>query len=135
LPCSGLELLGKIFAWALLGIVIKYDFIGMKGFTQALFHHRMLPIVLEHSIIGKAFCISLFTNVLFGPQMMFFHRLEDNFILRRISFSGLTKAWWTLLWFWIPAHTLTFSLPRDYQIGLAALWSIALALIMGLTKK
>lgn len=67
--------------------------------------------------------------------MMFFHRLEDNFILRRSGFAGLTKAWWTLLWFWIPAHTLTFSLPRDYQIGLAALWSIVLGLIMGLTKK
>ena len=67
--------------------------------------------------------------------MMAFHRLEDNLILRRKGFAGITTAWKTLLWFWIPAHTVTFSLPADYQIGLAALWSLALGVIMGLTKK
>ena len=44
-------------------------------------------------------------------------------------------AWRTLIWFWIPAHTLTFSLAVDYQVGLAALWSLALGLILGLRPK
>jgi hypothetical protein len=34
----------------------------------------------------------------------------------------------------IPAHTITFSLPADYQIRLAALWSLALGLILGLAS-
>jgi len=134
LPCTPLQLLGKVFAWALLGVVIKYGFAGMKGFTSALLEHKMLPAFLGSGICW-AFAVSVFTNVLFGPQMMTFHRVEDNLILRRKGFSGITTAWFTLIWFWIPAHTLTFSLPADYQIGLAALWSVVLGLIMGLTKK
>lgn len=53
--------------------------------------------------------------------------LEDNLILGRRDWTGLTRAWFTLAWFWIPAHTITFSLPRDYQIGLAAVWGLVLA--------
>jgi hypothetical protein len=36
-----------------------------------------------------------------------------------------------MIWFWIPAHTITFSLPTDFQIGLAALWSVVLGVILG----
>ncbi len=133
LPVNGVQLVGKIFAWALLGIVIKYGFTGMKGFTQALLDHHLLPQFVG-SGVGRALAVSLFTNILFGPQMMALHRLEDNLILRKKGFSGITRAWWTLIWFWIPAHTLTFSLPTDYQIGLAALWSLVLGIIMGYSK-
>ncbi len=134
LPCSLPQILGKALAWALLGIIIKYGFTGMKGFTRALLEHNMLPGFMNAGV-GWAFAVSALTNLLFGPQMMFFHRLEDNLILWRWELGGLTKAWWTLLWFWIPAHTVTFSLPGEFQIGLAALWSLVLGLIMGLTKK
>jgi hypothetical protein len=84
---------------------------------------------------GWALAVSVLTNLFFGPQMMLFHRIEDNLILRQWDFSGITKAWWTLIWFWIPAHTVTFSLPASFQIGLAALWSVVLGLIMGLSKQ
>jgi len=133
IPCTILQLLGKIVAWALLGVIIKYGFAGMKGFTRVLVEHRMLPGVMG-SGVGWAFGVSLFTNLLFGPQMMLFHRLEDNLILGTRGFTGLTRAWWTLIWFWIPAHTVTFSLPRPYQIGLAALWGVVLGLILGASK-
>ena len=134
LPCSLVELLAKVFAWALLGVIIKYGFAGMKGFTHALVDQDLLPAWCE-SGIGWAFTLSTLTNLFFGPQMMLFHRLEDNLILRRFDFQGLKTAWWTLLWFWIPAHTVTFSLDKPYQIGLAALWSVALGLILGLVRR
>jgi len=124
----------KILAWALLGVIIKYGFVGMKGFTIALLDHELLPQCLA-SGVGWAFALSVFTNLFFGPQMMFFHRLEDNLIMGDWNLKGLHRALWTLLWFWIPAHTLTFSLPKEYQIGLAALWSVVLGVIMGLAKK
>ncbi len=130
LPCTSSELLAKVVAWALLGLVIKAGFVGMRGFTQALLEHHILPGFLGAGV-GQAFALSTLTNTFFGPQMMLFHRLEDNLILRRRGFEGMARALWTLLWFWIPAHTLTFSLPVDFQIGLAALWSVVLGLILG----
>ncbi len=130
LPCTSLELLAKVGAWALLGLVIKAGFVGMRGFTLALLEHRMLPAFLG-SGVGLAFALSALTNLFFGPQMMLFHRLEDNLILRRRGFEGMAPALWTLLWFWVPAHTLTFSLPVDFQVGLAALWSVVLGVILG----
>ncbi|MBW6474750.1 MAG: hypothetical protein K0B14_16605 [Anaerolineaceae bacterium] len=134
IPCNWLQLLLKGIAWAVLGIVIKYGFAGMKGFTQALLDHELLPAFLG-SGLGWAFAVSVFTNVLFGPQMMAFHRFEDNLILGQKGFQGITTAWKTLIWFWIPAHTITFLLPADLQIGLAALWSLVLGIIMGATRK
>jgi hypothetical protein len=132
-PCAWPRLLAKAAAWALLGIIIKYGFAGMKGFTQALLDKGMLPGFLGHGA-GKAFAVSLLTNVFFGPQMMAFHRLEDNLILGEKGFQGIERAWWTLLWFWVPAHTLTFSLPQEFQIGLAAFWGLVLGVILGLAK-
>ncbi len=69
----------------------------------------------------------------FGPQMMFFHRLEENLIFWEWNMEGLIAAFKTSIWFWIPAHTITFILPTKYQIGLAVLWSIVLGIILGLT--
>ena len=133
LPCGWLQLGAKVLAWALLGLVIKYGFIGMKGFTQALLDKGMLPNFMAHGM-GKAFAVSVLTNAFFGPQMMAFHRIEDNFILGEKGFGGIERAWWTLLWFWVPAHTITFSLPQEYQIGLAAVWGLVLGIILGLAK-
>jgi hypothetical protein len=127
------RVLMKIAAWGLLGVVIKYGFTGMKGFVDALIAKSMLPQAGHGSVLW-GFLVSVFTNVFFGPQMMFFHRLEDCLIAGKWDLTGLKKAWLTLLWFWVPAHTVTFSLPAEYQIGLAALWSVVLGLIMGLTS-
>jgi hypothetical protein len=134
IPCTWKQLILKVFAWALLGLIIKYGFAGMKGFTRALLDHKLIPAFLE-SGIGWAFATSLFTNIFFGPQMMAFHRIEDNIILGNTGFNGIKRAWWTLIWFWIPAHTITFMLPANYQIGLAALWSLVLGIILAATKK
>ena len=133
LPCGGGQIAAKALAWALLGLVIKYGFTGTKGFTQVLLDKGMLPAFLAHGV-GKALAVSVLTNTFFGPQMMLFHRIEDNLILGQRGFQGIQKAWWTLLWFWIPAHTLTFSLPAEYQIGLAALWGLVLGILLGWAK-
>jgi hypothetical protein len=134
LPGTWMQTVAKIAAWALLGVVIKYGFTAMRGFTQALLDHDLLPDALGQGW-GWALALSVLTNTFFGPQMMAFHRWEDNLILRRRGYAGISRAWWTLVWFWIPAHTVTFSLPKDYQIGLAALWSVALGIIMGFSRK
>lgn len=123
----------KALAWALLGVVIKLGFVMMKGAADGLTVHLELPAVMQAGI-GRALLVSVLTNLFFGPQMMAFHRLEDNLIAREWNWGGLDRAWRTLVWFWIPAHTLTFSLPPDFQLGLAALWSVVLGVILGMHR-
>jgi len=134
LPCTRTQFLGKMAGWGLLGLLIKLGFLMMKGATVAVIDHGLLPDTFR-SGLGWAFAVSVLTNLFFGPQMMFGHRLWDNIVLRQRNWIGLEKAWWTLIWFWIPAHTITFSLEPELQIGLAAVWSIVLGVILGFTTR
>ena len=118
----------KMLEWALLAICIKYAFVGFNGFVDTLAAHGMLP---ELGKIGRAFSISLTMNLQFGPFLVITHRLLDNAIARKSNWANIDKGMFSLIWFWIPAHTLTFILPKPFQIGLAALWSVVLGLILG----
>jgi hypothetical protein len=133
MPCTPLELFGKVIAWGVMGLVIKYGFVGMKGFTDGLLSHGLLPAFCS-SGLGYAFSLSFLMQLFFGPQLMYFHRLEDNLILRKWDFGGMGTALRSLAWFWLPAHTLTFLLDKPYQIGLAACWSVVLGFILGFAK-
>lgn len=122
----------KMVVWAILAVCIKYAFTGMKGFVNALVEHDLLPNVFENNRYIRAFGLSFLTNIQFGLLLVIFHRILDNIVLTQKNWKGLDKAMLSLLWFWVPAHTVTFSLPKDYQIGLAALWSVVLGIILGL---
>jgi hypothetical protein len=134
-PAKPLEWLAKALAWGILGILIKYAFTGFKGFLAILVDKAFLPRALEEITILRAFSLSILANSMFGPLLMFMHRTSDNLIARTKGYAGIDKSLATLAWFWIPAHTVTFALPMDFQIGLAALWSVALGIIMGFTKR
>ncbi|MEW5702707.1 MAG: hypothetical protein AB1792_10830 [Candidatus Zixiibacteriota bacterium] len=134
LPCHRWRIAAKVVGWAVLGVFVKYGFVGMKGFTRALIDHRLLPESMGTGI-GWAFAVSAIMNILFGPHVMIVHRLTDNLIMGRRDFRGMAGALRTLMWFWIPAHTLTFLAPTEFQIGLAAAWSVVLGLIMGFSRR
>lgn len=123
--------LKKAIVWSILAVIIKYAFVGFFGFTHALVLAKLLPQSADSVLIVRAFFISTFVNLIFGPIMIYTHRFLDNLFMRKHNYSNMKGAIWTLVWFWIPAHTLTFSLPVTYQIGLAALWSVALGGILG----
>lgn len=133
LPFSIPMTLWKMIEWAILAICIKYAFAGMKGFVQALVEHDMLPQVASKEGFKPlyAFTVSVVANLQFGLFLVIFHRILDNLFLKVKNWKGMDKAMLSMLWFWIPAHTITFSLPTDFQIGLAALWSVALGIILG----
>lgn len=118
----------KMLEWAFLAILIKYAFSGFNGFIDKLVADHMLP---ELSGIGRAFAVSAAMNLQFGPFLVLMHRLLDNLVARQSNWANIDKGFMSLLWFWIPAHTVTFSLAKPYQIGLAALWSVALGVILG----
>ncbi|GAB1365136.1 hypothetical protein MASR1M36_00070 [Candidatus Cloacimonadaceae bacterium] len=120
--------LWKMFVWALLAIGIKYAFKGFTGFVEYLEDHAYLG---ELSSLGRAFAISAFMNLQFGLTLVLAHRALDNLPEKQKNWQNLDKSIYSLVWFWIPAHTITFMLPELYRIGLAALWSVALGIILG----
>jgi hypothetical protein len=125
--------LAKVLVWAFLGITFKYAFTGFFGFVDALIHKGFWFEAANHNKFLMALSVSTFTNLIFAPVMMLFHRWTDNYIeSKEMDWKSLEKAWGTIIWFWIPAHTLTFSLPSHLQVGLAAIWAIALGIILGI---
>lgn len=129
---GAMRFVAKVVVWGFLGLTFKYSFTGFFGFVEALTAKGLWFKATETSIITKAVSVSIFTNLLFGPVMMLFHRWCDNLIERKVmDWKSLQKAWMTLLWFWIPAHSVTFSLPSHFQVGLAAVWAVALGVILG----
>ena len=127
-PYDFKTLILKIIEWSVLAVMIKYAFIGFHGFVESLIDNNYLP---QLEGIGKSFAISTSMNLQFGPLLVITHRLMDNFIAGKQNWKNLDKGFYSLLWFWIPAHTVTFILPKEFQIGLAALWSLALGIILG----
>ncbi|MBM7558770.1 hypothetical protein [Marinitoga litoralis] len=117
----------SIFVWGILGVIIKFAFTGFNGFVSELVAHNYLP----SGKIYQAFFKSLFTNAFFGPWLIVIHRFLDNLSKLKVPTDGIKGAMLTLLWFWLPAHTVTFSLPIEWQITLAAVWSFVLGLILG----
>jgi hypothetical protein len=130
-----LEWAVKAVIWGVLGILITYAFTGFRGFLAACVDAGLLPRACVDVPLLRAFSLSVFTNAMFGPLLMFLHRSSDNLVAGARGYAGIEASILTLAWFWVPAHTLTFVLPHDFQLGLAALWSVALGLIMGFTKR
>lgn len=130
-PFSFKIILWKMVVWSILAVCIKYAFTGMKGYLNTLVEHDLLPKIFINSRLIRAFGISVLINIQFGLFLVIFHRVLDNIVLTKKNWQGLDKAMLSLLWFWIPAHTVTFTLPKEYQIGLAALWSVVLGVILG----
>lgn len=151
---KGFGVLPKMVVWGVLGIVIKVAFgIFVTGTPSVL---ASFGVSLGESgglgvKVLTAFSISFCMNLIFGPVMMTLHKITDMHIsennghlsalIRPIDFARHFRAIdWTVMYhfvykktiplFWIPAHTLTFSLPGEYQILFAALLGIALGLIL-----
>ncbi len=121
-------LLLKMLEWAFLAVLIKYAFAGFNGFIDKLVAEKMLPQLAGPA---RAIAVSTAMNLQFGPFLVLMHRWLDNLVAGKKNWANIDKGFMSLLWFWIPAHSVTFSLARPYQIGLAAVWSVALGVILG----
>lgn len=118
----------KMLEWAIIAITIKYAFTGFQGFIDSLVAHHLLP---ELSNFARAFTVSVTMNLQYGLFLVIFHRFLDNVIAKKHNWKNIDKGMFSLIWFWIPAHTITFMLEKPFQIGLAALWSVVLGFILG----
>jgi hypothetical protein len=119
----------KMLEWAIIAITIKYAFVGYQGFLSNLVEHHFVP---EMGLFGSAFALSVLMNLQYGLFLVIFHRFLDNLIAKqKNNWKNIDKGMLSLIWFWIPAHTITFMLDKPYQIGLAAIWSLVLGFILG----
>lgn len=136
--------------WGLIGAVLA---LILKIYSMGIAYtmeNNILPG--GESRFLKAFYTSLIMNCSFGIVMMGFHKMTDKNIelksngLKSISISEISRQIdWpgfinftvmkTIPFFWIPAHTITFMLPPEYQIVMAAYLSVALGIILGLMPK
>ena len=118
----------KMIEWAIIAITIKYAFVGYQGFVDDLISHQLLP---DLGLFGRALAVSVTMNLQYGLFLVIFHRILDNLIAKQNNWKNIDKGMLSLIWFWIPAHTITFMLDKPYQIGLAAIWSVVLGFILG----
>ena len=133
-PFPPKEFIWKFIEWAFLAILIKVAFVGFAGFVDTLLDYDILPAVFETGFLN-AFAISVTMNLQFGILLVLLHRILDGLPFGKINWANISGGLYSLLWFWIPAHTVTFMLPQQYRIGLAALWSVMLGLILGWFNK
>lgn len=150
-------LIARIVIWGLIGVWITYMmkmfFIGSGALmTAGLLPGGKLGDDNFWKTLIRAFATSATMNLTFGPTFMAVHKCSDTYLaLRAQNGKGvkLSEVIDTVDWkrfvsftlfktvpiFWIPAHTVTFLLPSEYQVMLAALLSVALGIILNLRKK
>lgn len=147
----------RAIVWGILGMGFVIAFTVFNGGVITAQGKGLLPSVSNttvHKLI-TAFFTSAFMNLIFGPTFMAFHRFTDTFIdlgkgklgdIFKVKLSSVVdKIDWngfigfvvikTIPFFWIPAHTVTFMLPEEYRVLMAAFLSIALGAILAFAKR
>ena len=155
---KGFGLLPRAVVWGFLGITIKLAFVIFASGTPVFLEYMGLENagsilkgdLTEYKVL-VAFSISVAMNLIYAPVMMTLHKVTDIHIIntggklssltKKIHFAEIFKSInWDIQWhfvfkktipfFWIPAHTVTFLLPPDFQVLFAAILGIALGLIL-----
>ncbi|MBU0552152.1 Mpv17/PMP22 family protein [Myxococcota bacterium] len=156
----GFGVLPRAVIWGLLGLTIKFAFIVFAVGTPAFLREMGLTRAgldgdLSVVKVLTAFSISCAMNVIYAPVMMTAHKITDAHILAyggRLSCllkpiqvrAIIAKLDWETQWsfvfkktipyFWIPAHTITFLLPPEHRVLMAAALGIALGVILSVAS-
>ena len=152
----GIKMAFVVFASGTPALVEKY--FGIRGAVEAM----KMKDFLDASANGlgaqrliTAFCISTIMNLTFAPVFMTFHKITDTHIIDNGGTIGGFFRWiklkeifprlnWFVQWdfvfkrtipfFWIPAHTITFLLPGEFQVLFAAALGIVLGVFMAISN-
>lgn len=155
---KGFGLIPRAIVWGFLGFTIKMAFVIFANGTPILLTYlglenaqTALASGFSWSAFLVAFSISTAMNLTYAPVMMTTHKVTDTHISETGgSIGGLfspinvrkifSELDWDTQWnfvfkktipfFWIPAHTITFLLPTDYQVLFAAALGVALGVIL-----
>jgi len=150
-------MLYRFIVWGFLGMafVLVFDLFatGVSGSIEK----GLLPSLTGNfaANLSFAFLTSTLMNLIFAPTFMALHRITDTYIdlgkgklsqIIRVPLRDVVKQidWYgflsfvvlkTIPLFWIPAHTVTFLLPAEYRVLMAAFLSIALGAILAFAKR
>ncbi|MCQ2265052.1 MAG: hypothetical protein MJZ46_03295 [Bacteroidales bacterium] len=158
---KGFGLFPKFVVWGLLGMWIALAMsvfkVGIPAFMERVSCFNGVGEAMKGDfswlkLVG-AFFVSVMMNTSFAPVFMTFHKLCDMHIA---AYDGkaicllkpmpigryIQDVNWKVQWgfvfkktiplFWIPAHTLTFCLPGEFQVLFAAFCSIILGLFLSI---
>jgi len=134
-------LLARAAGWGLFGMWFAMVFPLFSAGVDALVAASLWP---AGPPLWLAFSKSLWINVLglYGWTMMLAHEWLNASLAagRPVALPAFGAAldpavWygrvpWTILLFWLPAHTVTFSLPGEWRILSAAALSVALGFLL-----
>ncbi|NLK73177.1 MAG: hypothetical protein GX285_09190 [Clostridiales bacterium] len=143
--------ISRVIAWGLMGIIVclvtKIFADGVMSAQKAGY----LPFYGSRIISG--FLTSFLNNIFFAPVLMALHRIAHSYIVMKyeeqrkvISFKQVIyHVDWkefvdfvllkTIPFFWIPAHTITFSLAENYRVIMAAMLSVVLGILLSIANK
>ena len=142
-PC---KIVWRFVIWGVIGVWISFMMTVYKTASAYMMVAGKLPGV------GNTPLFALYTSVLmntsFGPTFMAVHKISDKMLelsanKEKLSLKNavLGVDWSTFVsftilktvpFFWIPAHFITFLLPSEYQVIMAAALSIALGVILSI---
>jgi len=159
---AGFGILPRAVVWGFIGLTIKGAFVIFQAGTPVMLENigvKNAVFALSGPLSGEkifvAFCTSVALNVVYAPVMMTFHKMMDvHMVTHGGTLSGLfsfinfkeiiVNLDWNVQWnfvfkktipfFWIPAHTITFLLPPDFQVLFAAVLGIALGTILSVAS-
>lgn len=141
--------------WGTIGFCLVGIFAVFSNGTAAALQNGMLPGGEYKSALIQAIWTSALLNLAFGPVLMAGHRILDTYldlaggrllkipsirlrsVIAHIDWSNLIEFVCVkmLVFFWIPAHTITFLLPPEYRLLYAAGLSFALGVILAIAKR
>ena len=154
-------ILPRAVVWGFLGMFIFFAFFIFKSGVSILLEKVFALEGAIASLQGDlsmtkfitVFCASTLLNTIFAPVMMTFHKITDihieqnqgklSCLLKCIKMADNFKSInWDVQWgfvfkktipfFWIPAHTITFLLPNEFQVLFAALLGVVLGVILAI---
>ncbi len=142
------KLLWRFIIWGLIGVWITFMMKVYGAAVAALMAGGTLPG--GSNAFLRALYTSVIMNTTFGPTFMAVHKCTDKLLALRAqkqpaglkavvtgidwsTFASFTIAK-TVPFFWVPAHTVTFLLPAEYQVIMAAALSVALGVILTLAN-
>ena len=156
------DLVLKFLVWGVYGMLFTIAF-AIFGFgMESIMGTGEPPLCLEHNPLAiwpfkfenakmmhiwQGFSTSLWTNLIFCFPMMLSHDYWNTCISKKRFLGGteylegIDKHLWgsylpkTIVFFWIPAHTITFSLPKDFQVLMSAYLSLALGFLLTIKPK
>lgn len=147
----------KFVVWGFLGMIFVLTFKLFSNGVISAQQVNLLPMINNTSFISSlltAFMISLLMNLFFAPTFMLFHRVTDTYVelghgnlgqMSQVSFKEIVNhidfhyflnfvVLKTIPLFWIPAHTITFLLPENYRVLMAAYLSIVLGFLLSINN-